>query len=204
MVNIKQTKIVQFIFHLISPVTGFFKEMYSATKGKTLAVLWVIALFFGVVVLTKYYFVVFANHYSLGVDMSNISSNDHIFFKVTKQSAGYDDLQKGQYIMFKTDKMEPFVSKDAAIIKKVVGLEGDHVQVKGLEVFVNGKKLGEMHVEALKKLNKTPKQLSRDYILPENTAFVMGSYERSFDSRYWDYLQFQDTDKLNIATPLWF
>lgn len=202
--NIKQTKSYLYVHHLLLQISGFFGEIHQATRGRRLAVLWVIALFFGVLIMSKYYFVVFANKHSLGVDMSNISSNDHIFFNVEKNAIGYDEVQRGQYIMFKTDKMMPHVSSDAAIIKKVIGKSGDHVQVKGMNVYVNGKQYGSIHPEALKKLHRSVAELQKDYYLPANTLFLMGSYERSFDSRYWGYLEVAKDQKLNLATPMLF
>lgn len=200
----KFNKPLLFVKHLFYQFKGFFSEIFSATKGKRLAVLWTIALFFGVIIITKYYFVVLSDKYAIGVDLSNISSNDHIFFSVEKNIVDYDHLQKNQFIMFKTDKMQPFVSKDVSIIKKVIGKSGDHVQVKGMDFYINGVKYGSMRQQALEKLGKIESQMQRDYILPPNTLFVMGSYERSFDSRYWGYLDVKKTDKLSIATPMLF
>lgn len=199
--NLKQTKAYKFGAYVTSPIREFFQEILEKTKGKKVAVLWVIILFFAAIVLSKYYFVKFSDRYSLGVDLSNISSNDHILFKVHKKSLSYDQVLVGQYIMFHTNKMEPHIPSDMSIIKKVVGKEGDHVQVKGMEFFVNGKMMAVLRPEALEKINKTESDLQQDFIVSPNSVVVLGSYERSFDSRYWGELQFKPNEKINDAKP---
>ncbi|WP_436658757.1 signal peptidase I [Acinetobacter sp. P1(2025)] len=202
--DIKKSKFSLYLGMIFKNFTNFFGEIAKATKGKQLAVLWTIAIFFGFIVFFKYYFVAFSNKYSLGVDLSNISSNEHIFFSVKKNYISYDQLQRGQYIMFHTDKMEPHISRNVSIIKKVIGKQGDHVQVVGMDVLVNGKKYGQIHAEALVKLHKTEAEIQQDYIIPQNALFVMGSYERSYDSRYWGYLPIKQNVKINLATPILF
>lgn len=199
--NFKQSKAYKFGAYLTSPFSQFFREILEKTKGKRIAVLWVIILFFAAVVFSKYYFVKFSDNYSLGVDLSNISSNDHILFKVHKKSLSYDQVLIGQYIMFHTNKMEPHIPSSMSIIKKVVGKEGDHVQVKGMEFFVNGKMMAKLRPQALEKLHKTESELQKDFIVAPNAVVVLGSYEKSFDSRYWGELQFKPNEKINDAKP---
>lgn len=199
--QIKQSKLIQFGINLLSPLINFFRELREKTKGKRIAVLWVIILFFAVIACSKYYFVKFSDKYSLGVDMSNVSSNDHILFKVYKKTLTYDQLQRGQYIMFRTSKMEPHVSSTTSIIKKVVGKEGDHVQVKGLTFYVNGKPMAKLRPQALEKLKKTEADMQMNFVVSPNAVVVLGSYERSFDSRYWGELKFRPNELINEAKP---
>ncbi|MCK4083694.1 signal peptidase I [Acinetobacter radioresistens] len=199
--NLKQSKAYRFGAYVTAPLVDFFREILEKTKGKRIAVLWVIILFFAVIVFSKYYFVKFSDQYSLGVDLSNVSSNDHILFQVHKKALTYDQVLVGQYIMFHTTKMEPHIPASMSIIKKVVAKEGDHIQVKGMEFFVNGKKMANLRSQALEKLNKTEAELQRDFIVSPNAVVVLGSYERSFDSRYWGELQFKPDEKINDAKP---
>ena len=202
--QLKQTKIYRFGSYLLSPIFNFLSEIGEKTKNKRLAVMWVIVLFFAVIVFSKYYFVAFSSKYSLGVDISNISSNDHILFSVHKKSLSYNDAKVGQYIMFNTDKMEPIIPKETSIIKKIVAKSGDHVQVVGLQMFINGQMVAKLRPQALERLHKTEADFQRDFIVSPNSVIILGSYERSFDSRYWGELQFRPNEKLNLATPMLF
>jgi conjugal transfer pilin signal peptidase TrbI len=197
-------KLPKFIYNIFKPFINFFKEINDNSSGKKILILWVIIAFFAVIVLSKTFFENFANNNTLGVDISNISSNDHIFFAVKKKSLDYDDVQIGQYIMFHTTKMEPHVSRNVAIIKKVVAKEGDHIQIKGLDFLVNGKKMASLRPQALEKLKTNEAEMQKEFIVSKNSVIVLGSYERSYDSRYWGELTFKEGEKVNNAKPILF
>lgn len=201
---IKQNKLIQFIAYLFMPLLTFLKELFNACKGRRLTVLWIAAFFCFIYISSEFYIHKLQNKIGIAVDISNISSNDHIFFKVNKGIREYKDLKIGEFIAFKTDKLEPFVSRDYTVIKKVIAKEGDHIQIKGMNVLVNGKKIAELHPIALKKINKTVGQMQTDYRVPQNSIFLLGSYKRSYDSRYWGVLPVDINTRLDIATPILF
>ncbi len=202
--GIKQNKLFQFLAYLFMPSISFVKELFNACKGRRLTVLWIAAFFTFMYISSEYYIEKLQSKVGIAVDISNISSNDHIFFKVDKGVREYKDLKIGEFIAFKTDKLEPFVSRDYTVIKKVIAKEGDHIQIKGMDVLVNGKKYAELHPIALQKINKTVGQMQTDYIVPKDSIFVLGSYKRSYDSRYWGVLPTEKKMKLDIATPILF
>lgn len=203
-IGIKQNTVFKFLVHLFMPLIQFIKELFNACKGRRLTVLWIAAFFVFMYISSQYYVEKLQSKIGIAVDISNISSNDHIFFRVNKGIRDYKDIHKGEYIAFQTDKLEPFVSREYTIVKKVIGKQGDHVQIQGMNVYVNGKKYAELHPIPLKKINKTEMQMQTDYIIPENAIFVLGSYERSYDSRYWGVLPVDPKKKLDIATPILF
>lgn len=202
--GIKQNIFIKFLAYIFMPSILFIKELFNACKGRRLTVLWIAAFFVFMYISSQYYVEKLQSKIGIAVDISNISSNDHIFFKVNKGVRTYSELNKGEYIAFNTDKLEPYISREYTVVKKVIGKEGDHIQIKNMSIFVNGKKYAELHPIILQKLNKTEKQMQTDYIVPKNSVFVLGSYERSYDSRYWGVLPVEPNKKLDIATPILF
>ena len=108
---------------------------------------------------------------------------------------------RGDVIVFKWPKDE---SKD--FIKRVIGIEGDNIELRKDILYINGKKIkkeyiGEYNADAVEYLEfigerkhsllDIPSQHT-DYgpkIVPENFVFVMGdNRDNSQDSRYWGYV----------------
>lgn len=186
------------------PLFQFFGELFNACRGRRLTVLWIAAIFFAGYVGSEFYVKKMKEKIGFAIDISNVSSNDHIFFKVDKNAKVYPELSKGEYVAFSTDLLQPYVKKDATIVKKIVGMKGDHIQIKDGIVFVNGQKQAVLNPDALIKLKKTKSQMNADYIIPDNSLFVLGAYERSYDSRYWGLLPMAKDEKIGIATPVLF
>lgn len=64
-------------------------------------------------------------------------------------------------------------------IKRIIGLPGDHVQVRDGEVYINDQRLIEPYIAA------APRYQS-DWVIPEDTLFVLGdNRNNSHDSHNW-------------------
>lgn len=66
-------------------------------------------------------------------------------------------------------------------VKRIIGAEGDMVQVEGGRVYVNGEVLEENYIAEITLGDFGP------YIVPEDSYFMMGdNRNHSLDSRYWE------------------
>lgn len=143
-------------------------------------------------------FIVQAFKIPSGSMIPTLQVGDHIL--VNKLSYGIRSPFWGSYLLnFKKANRGDVVvfifpedrSKD--FIKRVVGIEGDMVEIRQKIVYINGKPLEDPHAHFEGdqpergvfnvRDNYGPKQV------PENHIFVMGdNRDRSYDSRYWGYV----------------
>lgn len=78
-------------------------------------------------------------------------------------------------------------------IKRIVGLPGEHIELKEEKVFVNGKSLDESYLKSDTITNRSG--ILSDFIVPENTVFVLGdNREHSEDSREFGCIPYERID----------
>ncbi len=101
------------------------------------------------------------------------------------------DIRRGDIIVFKSPE-EP----DRDLIKRVIGLPGDRLELRRKRMYVNGNRLDEPYVQFLEPLAEDapskPGDLREEYgpvTVPEGQYFMMGdNRDNSQDSRYWGFL----------------
>lgn len=97
------------------------------------------------------------------------------------------------------------VFRGVAVIKEVAGVPGDRIAVDENGVRVNGTHRGVLlHAAEGGKLWAMGRRVS-DYLrnepVPAGHLWMMGTNERSYDSRYWGYIT--DEQVIGRAIPLW-
>jgi len=105
---------------------------------------------------------------------------------VSKLSTEFGSVHIGDILVFRTPPREVSAGCEGPpvpfLVKRVIGLPGDHLVSKGDTIYVNGKVLNQTwsHVASLggKPVPNT--------IVPKNTYYMMGdNHPKSCDSRYW-------------------
>jgi signal peptidase I len=104
------------------------------------------------------------------------------FVIVNKLSYQIGRPNRGDVIVFKyppDPSQEPYV-------KRVIGLPGDHIEIKTGKVLINGIQLSEPYL-----VGET--QRGGEWQVPANSLFVMGdNRNNSSDSRAWGMVPFDD------------
>lgn len=131
-----------------------------------------------------------------GISMySTLDNNDYL---IINRISRYTGVKRGQIIVFDTDmptgvsqgekstyrKAVDFVLQDDSdtkdLIKRVIAIGGDRIQIKDGVVRVNGQVIDEPYIS---QGNVTEGDI--DTMVPEGTVFCMGdNRQRSLDSRY--------------------
>lgn len=104
---------------------------------------------------------------------------------VDKMSYHFVDPQRGDIVVFSPTeniKKENPNLKDA-FIKRIIGLPGDKLEVKGERVYINGQPLQEKYIEA------PPQYQYGPVTVPPNSYLVLGdNRNNSYDSHFWGFV----------------
>lgn len=143
----------------------------------------IIAVLLALVIRT---FVVQAFKIPSGSMLPTLQIGDHIL--VNKFIYHFRPIQRGDIIVFKFPQDE---SRD--FIKRVVGLPGETLEVRGKQVLINGKPLSEPYAVFSPEAGFTrpgEREQLGPVAIPPDRLFMMGdNRDHSMDSRYWGLLE---------------
>lgn len=94
------------------------------------------------------------------------------------------DFRKIDYVFFQPPHQLQYVKQDF-VFKKIAGRPGDHLQIYGQKVVVNGIVVASGFPLAS---FYPDKKFDRSEIIPPGKLFMIGTAANSDDSRYWGYL----------------
>ena len=102
---------------------------------------------------------------------------------VEKLSYNFHAPEQGDIVVFKATPALKAQTLKEDLIKRVIGLPGDVVEVKGSQVFVNGQALDEPYVAESAGYGYGPATV------PPEEYFVLGdNRNHSYDSHYWGFV----------------
>ena len=126
-------------------------------------------------------FVAEARYIPSGSMEPTLEINDRLI--IEKMSYRFRSPERGDVVVFSpTEKLLQQNFKDA-FIKRVIGLPGEKIQVKGGRVYVNDKPLREKYIEEEPRYDYGP------VTVPEEQYLVLGdNRNNSYDSHYWGFV----------------
>jgi signal peptidase I len=126
-------------------------------------------------------FVAEARYIPSGSMLPTLQINDRLI--VDKLSYHFHNPERGDIVVFSpTDTLKQQNFKDA-FIKRVIGLPGDKVEVKGGRVYVNDQPLREKYIE------DEPQYQWGPVVVPPDSYLVLGdNRNNSYDSHYWGFV----------------
>lgn len=163
-----------------TPTFGYEEQsLFDKLKNNVAELIEFVAIVGAVIIVVRFF--VAEPHKVDGSSMvPNFHTGDYII--TNKLATRLSPPQRGEVIILKNPR-----DTSVAFIKRVIGLPGEKVMVKGGNVFVNDKKLSEPY---LPKELKTPAGAflgeGEEVIVPPHQYFVMGDNRpASSDSREW-------------------
>lgn len=128
-------------------------------------------------------FVAEARYIPSGAMLPTLQINDRLI--IDKLTYRFESPKRGDIVVFSPTEALRKQNFNDAFIKRIIGLPGDQVQVKGGLVYINNQPLRESYIA---------KEDAAQYewgpqTVPPNAYFVLGdNRNNSYDSHYWGYV----------------
>jgi signal peptidase I len=125
-------------------------------------------------------FVAEARYIPAGSMLPTLEINDRII--INKLGYKLTDPKRGDIVLFSPPDILQQQYKDA-LIKRIIGLPGETIEVKNGQVIINGEVLSEEYITEEPQYNWGPE------VIPEKAYFVLGdNRNNSFDSHAWGFV----------------
>jgi signal peptidase I len=126
-------------------------------------------------------FIAEARYIPSGSMEPTLQINDHLM--IEKVSYHLQKPERGDIVVFKPTDALKQENYHQAFIKRIIGLPGDTVEVKGGQVYVNGEVISEDYIKEVPQYNYGPQ------IVPDDQYLVLGdNRNNSYDSHLWGFV----------------
>jgi conjugal transfer pilin signal peptidase TrbI len=110
----------------------------------------------------------------------------HLALLVHKQP---NAVGRGDYLFWKASSIAALsYVQEPYVIKRVAGVPGDKLSIRGDKVYINEQLVVEGLEDAVL-YKRHPSEFQRTEVIPPKNYFVIGTARMSNDSRYWGYLR---------------
>lgn len=96
--------------------------------------------------------------------------------------------ERGGLIAFRGKGLTPIFADGTHMVKILVGVPGDHIEVGPTRTTVNGEEVA-TGLHLADRLGQAPEAFSRSFTVPDGHYFGVGKSENSFDSRYFGLIK---------------
>ena len=97
---------------------------------------------------------------------------------------------KGDIIVFRSPE-----DPRKELIKRVVAVEGDLIEERNKQIFINGRASNEPYVQHTDNFLEDPRDDFGPYVVPKDKLFVMGdNRDESYDSRFYGFVDLKDVE----------
>jgi conjugal transfer pilin signal peptidase TrbI len=132
----------------------------------------------------------FQSNYRVAFDgIKGVNCVDYTMFVVDIHDK---TVVRGGFYSFVANEMEPFYKKGTLALKIAAAVPGDNITVDPSGISINAKWWGPLaHVqenEKLWRMGKRAEHFVRSEVVPLGKVAMLGTNERSYDSRYWGYI----------------
>jgi conjugal transfer pilin signal peptidase TrbI len=129
----------------------------------------------------------FNKSHRIGLDLNDIRCLPWRAYFITYGSGPFE---RGQYVAFQSINGLMGPKFEGRLIgKQVAAIPGDHIVVKNDMLSINNKQIGPLTL--IDRLRVPHGYFDRDEIVPAGKLLVLGTEPRSYDGRYWGFLDQQ-------------
>jgi len=138
----------------------------------------------------------FKEKHRIGLDLNDVRC---LPWRVYYLTFSRGPFSKGQYVAFVARNGIMGQRFEGKLVgKQVAGVHGDHVVIKGDEIYINDQHVSTLYLR--QKLGRPPGYFDRDLIIPENQLLLLGTEPHSYDGRYWGFISSQQI--LGVVDPI--
>lgn len=113
--------------------------------------------------------------------LPTLQVNDHLI--IDKRAYCNNSPKRGDLIVFKPTETIRKQGIENPMLKRIIGLPGDTVEITNAKVYINNKLLRENYIA------EAPKYQYGPITVPDNSYFVLGdNRNNSYDSHYWGFV----------------
>lgn len=139
-----------------------------------------------------------AGRFAIGVDGQTVRCLPWKVFLIDRSRTAPRRLD---FVAFRARGLAPLVADGTLLVKQVIGMPGDVVQVRDGRFRINGVDRGRLDPLVGARSGLHPLADEREHTLADGEYALLGQHPASFDSRYFGAVSLAQV--VGEATPLW-